>query len=59
MVLIIPVLNVFRMFGMMNGKGLRSQSDNGFIVTDIVTKGVSEKSDINAIAVKMETQYQS
>ena len=47
-----PVLNVFRMFGMMNGKRIAVKSDNGYIVTDIVTKGVSEKSDINAIACK-------
>lgn len=47
-----PVLNVFRMFGMMNGKRIAVKSENGFTATDIIAKGVKEKNDINAIASK-------
>jgi xylan 1,4-beta-xylosidase len=47
-----PVLNVFRMFGMMNGKRVSVSAKNGMNVTDIIAKGVRESNDINAIASK-------
>jgi xylan 1,4-beta-xylosidase len=47
-----PVLNIFRMFGMMNGKRIAVKSDNGLNATDIIAKGVREKNDLNAIASK-------
>lgn len=47
-----PVLNIFRMFGMMSGKRISVKSDNGLTATDIITNGVREKNDINAIASK-------
>ena len=47
-----PVLNIFRMFGMMSGKRISVKSDNGLTATDIITNGVKEKNDINAIASK-------
>ena len=47
-----PVLNVFRMFGMMNGNRISVKSDNGFNAADIIANGVREKNDINAIASK-------
>jgi len=47
-----PVLNVFRMFGMMNGKRISVSADNGLNATDIIAKGVRDKNDINAIASK-------
>lgn len=47
-----PVLNIFRMLGMMSGKRVLVKTDNGFSATDIITKGVREKNDINAVASK-------
>ena len=49
-----PVLNVFRMFGMMNGNRISVKSDNGLNAADIIANGVREKNDINAIASKNE-----
>jgi xylan 1,4-beta-xylosidase len=49
-----PVLNIFRMFGMMSGSRVAVKSDNGMSATDIITKGVREKNDIHAIASKSE-----
>lgn len=49
-----PVLNVFRMFGMMQGKRVAVKADNGMSVTDIIAGGVREKADINAMASKSE-----
>jgi len=45
-----PVLNIFRMFGMMDGKRVLVNSVNGLTAGDIITKGVRERNDINAIA---------
>jgi len=47
-----PVLNVFRMFGMMNGKRLSVKCDSGFTAANIIANGVKVKNDINAIANK-------
>lgn len=47
-----PVLNVFRMFGMMKGQRLSVKAENGFSAADIIANGVREKADINAIASK-------
>ncbi len=47
-----PVLNIFRMLGMMNGKRVAVKSGNGFTAKDIIDKGVRGKNDINAIASK-------
>jgi xylan 1,4-beta-xylosidase len=47
-----PVLNVFRMFGMMNGQRVSVRSNNGLSATDIIAKGVRERNDIHAIACK-------
>ena len=47
-----PVLNVFRMFGLMHGKRISVSADNGLTATDIIAKGVRDKNDINAIASK-------
>lgn len=44
-----PVLNVFRMFGMMNGKRVAVKTD-GFSASNIIVNGVTKKNDINAIA---------
>src|SRR5688572_4721378 len=47
-----PVLNVFRMFGMMDGSRIKVKADNGLNATDIIGKGVRENNDINAMASK-------
>jgi len=47
-----PVLNVFRMFGMMNGKKLSVTCDSGLNASDIIANGEKGKNDINAIASK-------
>ena len=49
-----PVLNVFRMFGMMNGNRLVVKSENGFKAADIIASGVRQRNDIYAIASKNE-----
>jgi len=47
-----PVLNVFRMFGMMNGQRISVQSEGGFQASDIIAKGVRDRNDIHAMASK-------
>jgi xylan 1,4-beta-xylosidase len=47
-----PVLNVFRMFGLMGGKRIAVKTKNGLNAADIITNGVKENNDINAIACK-------
>lgn len=49
-----PVLNVFRMLGMMSGQRISVQSDNSFSAADIIAKGVREQNDIHALASKNE-----
>lgn len=48
-----PILNVFRMFGMMDGKRIRVQSD-GLHAADIIANGVRERRDVNAIATRKD-----
>lgn len=47
-----PVLNVFRMFGMMNGQRIAVQSNHELHATDIIANGVRDQNDIHAIASK-------
>jgi xylan 1,4-beta-xylosidase len=47
-----PVLNVFRMLGLMRGQRVEVNSNHGFSAGDIVAKGVRETNDIGAIASK-------
>ena len=49
-----PVLNIFRMFGMMQGKRILVTSNDNMNADDIITNGVKETNDINAIACKNE-----
>jgi xylan 1,4-beta-xylosidase len=49
-----PVLNIFRMFGMMQGKRVEVKADNGINADHIIAAGVREKADINAMASKNE-----
>ncbi|TDH23545.1 beta-xylosidase [Segetibacter sp. 3557_3] len=45
-----PVMNVFRMLGMMSGKRIPVQSGEGFSAADIIANGVRGKNDIHAFA---------
>ena len=45
-----PVLNVFRMMGMMQGKRVAVKAENGLNAADIIANGVKGKADVNAIA---------
>lgn len=45
-----PVLNIFRMFGMMTGQRVLVQSSTGFKATDIIANGVIRQNDVHAIA---------
>lgn len=47
-----PVLNVFRMFGMMQGNRLLVSRDKALSADDIITNGVRAQNDINGIASK-------
>lgn len=47
-----PVLNVFRMFGMMSGQRVAVTSEGALSASDIITNGVRSQNDIFAIASK-------
>jgi len=47
-----PVLNVFRMFGMMKGQRIAVQTEGGLRAADIISSGVREKNDVHALASK-------
>jgi xylan 1,4-beta-xylosidase len=49
-----PVLNVFRMLGMMSGQRVSVQSTDGLSAADIIASGVRGKNDIHEIASKGE-----
>src|SRR3712207_8982671 len=45
-----PVLNVFRMFGLMHGDRLKVDSTGALSLDDMVKAGVKGRADINAVA---------
>lgn len=45
-----PVLNVFRMFGLMQGERIQVQSDNMLAASDIIKNGAGTQNDIGAFA---------
>jgi len=47
-----PVLNVFRMFGMMDGQRVSLKTDNALTAGDIIANGVRGVNDINGLASK-------
>ncbi|MBK9934090.1 MAG: beta-xylosidase [Cytophagaceae bacterium] len=47
-----PVLNVFRMLGLMQGKRILVNTENGINVMNIIENGVRNKNDVNALASK-------
>ena len=53
-----PVLNVFRMFGMMSGQRLPVQSSGAVALADMVKSGVKAQADINAFASRDERAIQ-
>jgi xylan 1,4-beta-xylosidase len=48
-----PVLNIFRMFGMMKGERISVVSDDGINAADIIEHGVRGKNDVHAMASKI------
>jgi len=51
-----PVLNVFRMFGMMSGKEADAISDNQYALQDIIDKGIRKSNtDVGSIAAATTT----
>ena len=49
-----PVLNVFRMFGLMGGERLRVESTSAVALDAILKSGVSERADVAALATRQE-----
>jgi xylan 1,4-beta-xylosidase len=47
-----PVLNVFRIFGLMEGDRVRTESSGAVPLEDMVEKGVKGAADVNAVATK-------
>jgi xylan 1,4-beta-xylosidase len=51
-----PVLNVFRMAGLMSGERVITSSTGQFPLDDILSKGVTETPDVDAIATKADRE---
>ncbi len=49
-----PVLNVFRMFGLMHGDQLKATTTGALTLADMVASGVKAKADINSVASRTE-----
>jgi xylan 1,4-beta-xylosidase len=47
-----PVLNIFRMFGLMSGQRVAVGTDNGLNAAAIIANGVRDSADIHALAAK-------
>lgn len=45
-----PVLNIFRMFGLMQGSRIHVATQEGFNAKQIIAQGVRDENDINALA---------
>jgi xylan 1,4-beta-xylosidase len=45
-----PVLNVFRMFGLMEGERVHTESSGAVALEEMVEKGVKNTADVNAVA---------
>jgi xylan 1,4-beta-xylosidase len=46
----LPVLNVIRMFSLMNGQRITAESDSAVSLDDIMRRGVRQKPDVSALA---------
>jgi xylan 1,4-beta-xylosidase len=53
-----PVLNAFRMFGMLGPNRVRVESSGALATDKIVSTGVRDKPDVNAIAAKRDREIQ-
>ena len=51
-----PVLNVFRMMGMLGGNWLETQSSGGISLEDIVQESVTGSPDVNAVATATDEE---
>src|ERR1700727_1349465 len=49
-----PVLNVFRMFGLMEGERVGASSSGALPLQDMIDKGVKSSPDVNAVATERE-----
>jgi xylan 1,4-beta-xylosidase len=49
-----PILNVFRMYGLMHGSRLQVNASSGLSAYDVIEHGVRKQPDINALAAKDE-----
>lgn len=50
-----PVLNAFRMLGMLGGEWLRVESSHAQAIDEILANGVRDTADVNALATRDET----
>jgi xylan 1,4-beta-xylosidase len=53
-----PVLNAFRMFGILGPDRVRVESSGALVTDEIVSAGVRDKPDVNAIAAKRDREMQ-
>jgi xylan 1,4-beta-xylosidase len=53
-----PVLNAFRMLGLLGNERVKGTSSNGLATEDVVRSGVRTQSDINAIATRKEHEIE-
>ncbi|MDQ6678486.1 MAG: beta-xylosidase [Acidobacteriota bacterium] len=51
-----PVLNVFRMAGLMHGDRVKTESTGAVTVADLMQEGVRAKADVDALAVAAERE---
>jgi xylan 1,4-beta-xylosidase len=49
-----PVLNLFRMLGLMRGERVKTESSGGLDVDQILQSGVRQRPDVNALAARSE-----
>ena len=49
-----PVLNVFRMYGLMRGDRVKTESTGGVDLDTILKSGVRDKADVNALATRSD-----
>lgn len=49
-----PVLNVFRMLGLMGSMQLKAESNGRIALDDLLTKGAREKAEVSALAAREE-----
>jgi xylan 1,4-beta-xylosidase len=51
-----PVLNVFRMFGLMSGDRVKVQSDGAVSLDELVNTGVRQQADVDALATRQTNE---